>query len=429
MKILIVNPTRFDGKYCLREECCFGTSKTDLWVPGLLSNIAGMLKMNKYDHDFVDLNENPNESIDFKDYDYVIATIMSETALEQDLDLLKKAKADGCFTIAIINDPYNSGAILRTHKFIDYTFNNYREDMLRIFFDDVIKRKISNFSKTTFYKADYTGLNLSNYNKAIILTGRGCNYNCAFCHWKQTGHFNKPIQMVYNEIKQLKNYNNIKEFYLLDLNLTTDRRYVYELCRKIKPLDISWVCDGRVNEVDSKLLKAMKKAGCRMITYGIESADNDILFKIRKGFTIEHAIEKINLTVKSGIVPYCCFIIGFPWDNQASLKNLEKAFAKINRSAIMSFNLLRPLPGTDIFEVVKKNKLLLNSSDMKRGSGVDTWENKPSCKTLYLSADELTTFRKKMLKKHMRGKLFNLNSLKAFMESKDKLKLIKKVLS
>lgn len=438
MKILLINPGRFKGKYCLREECCFGTSDTDLWVPGLLTNIAGMLKEEGYDYTLIDLNECPPYRFDFKDFDVVVATIMAETALEEDLKILKEAKEKGLITIAIINDSYNENEILDKHKFIDVAIHHEREALLKGLLEgdlnEIMKwpnksyRKDKSKTYERFYKADYSQLALLGYNKAIIITGRGCNYNCAFCYWKNTMHRNKPIKMIVEEIKELKKYPNIKEFYLLDLNLTTDRKYVLELCNKIKPLGISWVCDGRVNEVDKKLLAKMKQAGCRMITYGIESADNKILSKIHKGFTIEYAIEKIRLTAEAGIIPYCCFIIGYPWDDEVTLSKMKSAIKSLPKNAMVSINFLRPLPGTELAKTISSLKLLgKGTPDMKRGSSADSWENRPSAPTLYLTEDDLIKFRQKILKSRYRRKIFNFNSLLIFLKSKNKINLIKRL--
>jgi radical SAM superfamily enzyme YgiQ (UPF0313 family) len=436
MKILLINPGRYKGKYCLREECCFGTSETDIWVPGLLTNIAGMLKQEGYDYTLIDLNSDPDAKFDLKEFDIVVSTAMAETALEEDLQILKQAKEVGCTTIAIINDSYNEGTILFNHKFIDVAIHDERETLLKSLLEGELKDvllipnhsycKDKSKEYNLFYKADYTQLNLTNYNKAIIVTGRGCKYNCSFCYWKRTGHKNKPIDMITEEIKELKQYPNIKEYYLLDLNLTTDRKYLLGLCAAIKPLNIQWVCDGRVNEVDKELLSVMKDAGCRMITYGIESADNKILEKLHKGFTIEHALEKIKLTEEAGIIPYCCFIIGFPWDSRSSLEKMEKIIKQIKGN--VSVNFLRPLHGTEIEKTVRLLKLFSKKyEDMKRGSGIDSWDNMPSAPTLYLIEQQLYDFRKRILKQRLRKKIFSFNSFKTFLKSKDKLKLIRKV--
>ena len=52
-----------------------------------------------------------------------------------------------------------------------------------------------------------------------------------------------------------------------------------------KQLKIKWTCNARVDCVDLPLLKAMKKSGCRKISYGIESGDQTVLNNINKNIT------------------------------------------------------------------------------------------------------------------------------------------------
>ena len=63
-----------------------------------------------------------------------------------------------------------------------------------------------------------------------------------------------------------------------------------ELCEKLKPLNFTWSCTSRVT-TDYETLKAMKDAGCRLLIVGYESGDPQVLKNIKKGATVEQAIE------------------------------------------------------------------------------------------------------------------------------------------
>jgi len=77
-------------------------------------------------------------------------------------------------------------------------------------------------------------------------------------------------------------------------------------------LRLQWACNTRVDCVDRELLALMKRSGCWMINYGIESANQQSLDILRKGFTVAQAVEGVKLTKQAGIAPLCNFILGIP---------------------------------------------------------------------------------------------------------------------
>jgi len=95
---------------------------------------------------------------------------------------------------------------------------------------------------------------------------------------------------------------------------------------------------------------------------------------------------------------------------------------------MVSLNFLRPLPGTDIHSEMSRLDLLSKEMDLKRGSTIDSWGNRPSAPTLHLTEDELFAFRNRILRIRLRRKVFRAESIKRFFKSGDKMKLIRKVL-
>ena len=66
---------------------------------------------------------------------------------------------------------------------------------------------------------------------------------------------------------------------------TVNREQVVELCQLIieQGLKVRWTCNSRVDYVDEEMLTLMGKAGCWMISWGIESGNELILKNARKG--------------------------------------------------------------------------------------------------------------------------------------------------
>jgi radical SAM superfamily enzyme YgiQ (UPF0313 family) len=67
-------------------------------------------------------------------------------------------------------------------------------------------------------------------------------------------------------------FPEVKEIFFDDDTFTIGKSRVLELCRKLKPLQLTWSCNARVT-TDYETLKAMKEAGCRLVIAGFESGD------------------------------------------------------------------------------------------------------------------------------------------------------------
>ena len=86
-------------------------------------------------------------------------------------------------------------------------------------------------------------------------------------------------------------------------------------------LNLSWACNTRTNTVDEHILALMKKAGCWMIAYGIESANQKSLDLLRKGVTVEQNERAIRITEKAGIVAFCSYILCIPGETADDAMN------------------------------------------------------------------------------------------------------------
>jgi len=156
------------------------------------------------------------------------------------------------------------------------------------------------------------------FDKFLIKTSSGCPYQCTFCYARPVVDRKityRGIDEVMDEIKAIKRQRKGKFILsIFDEAFVVNRNRVIEFCGHLRKhkLNIKWVCYGRVNCMDKKLLKIMFDAGCREVYYGIESGSNQILQKIKKGFSIEEAIDIALVTKK--VIPKvtASFIYRYP---------------------------------------------------------------------------------------------------------------------
>ncbi len=193
----------------------------------------------------------------------------------------------------------------------------------------------------------------------IMVTQRGCPFRCTFCNANEVLGEKirfKPIDMVIEEIACLINQYGAKGIIFYDSTFTINHRWVNDLCEAIlkKNLKISWYCGTRTDVINKDLLKVMKKAGCFMISYGIESANEKTLSLLQKCINIEQAMDTVNLTMKEGIKACTMYILGLPGESREDVMKTISLARKIS-SHIAFFFLPTPFPKTKLYYDCQKD--------------------------------------------------------------------------
>lgn len=166
-------------------------------------------------------------------------------------------------------------------------------------------------------------------NYTIMITSRGCNSACSFCHIPAIPLSFRPEAAVVAEMEECYRKYNIREMDIFDPSFTMSKQRVLSICQGIleKNIDIHWACRARVDQVDEELLKMMRRAGCRRILYGIESADEENLRRMKKGISVDQATAAVDMTKKSGILALGFFMLAVPGETYSSLrKTIDYSF-------------------------------------------------------------------------------------------------------
>jgi len=228
------------------------------------------------------------------------------------------------------------------------------------------------------------------YPMINIVSSRGCPFNCAFCSSSRiVGRYfrARTPQNVVDEIEQVTQRYKVNSFEFCDDTFTLDRGRVVKICEEIirRGLDISWACSSRADLVTKDLLFRMKKAGCHLIFYGIESGSERILKLMKKGETHAEMIKAVKITKEVGIETLGSFILGYPDETKSELLQTI-AFAKKIGVDFAEFSIATPYPGTELYEIALNRNLLL-TKDWSEYTAA-----KPVIKPLHFSVQELSQF-------------------------------------
>lgn len=194
-------------------------------------------------------------------------------------------------------------------------------------------------------------------------TSRGCPYNCIFCCSHETMGRKvrqRSVANVLEEIRYLRKEFNVKGLYFNDDIFGVDKKWVKDFCEKLQreEYDLVWGCQTRANLVDRALLKEMKAAGCVQVDIGCESGSRKVLKNLKKEIEVEDIIQAFECAQDVGIETFSTFIIGNPGEQMEDIYETEKLARRINSR--VSFLILVPYPGSELFEMAKKNNWLLD---------------------------------------------------------------------
>ncbi len=196
----------------------------------------------------------------------------------------------------------------------------------------------------------------------VIMTSRGCPFQCSFCP-KLNTHFQKykmrSPENVVAEIKEIVDHG-AKSIEIYDDLFVYDVKRCFRILDLIKQekMDFEFRIRTRVNFINKELLSRLKSAGCSTISYGVESGNQRILDMNRKGTKLDIIERVFRQTHKLSINILGFFLIGFPEDTPTTIRQTIN-FAKKLNPKYAAFGRITPYPGTKIYIEAKKNKTLV----------------------------------------------------------------------
>ena len=224
----------------------------------------------------------------------------------------------------------------------------------------------------------------------FIVTSRGCPAGCTYCIKHVSYQFGVRLRspkLLVEEMKILKDLG-INNIHMYSDLFTVNRDQVMELCELMiqEKLNIKWTSNSRVDYVDEEMLQQMARAGSRLISWGIESGNEQILKHAHKGAYPDKAERALTWAKNAGIMNWGYFIIGLPGETEATIRETID-FAKKLPLDIALFHVAAPYPGTPFFFEVVENGWFRPGTrweqvDMDKGTVLD-YPDLPAERLLY----------------------------------------------
>jgi anaerobic magnesium-protoporphyrin IX monomethyl ester cyclase len=202
-----------------------------------------------------------------------------------------------------------------------------------------------------------------------LMAGRGCAHTCAFCQpmvarlFGARPRFRSP-EHVLREIRDLDLRFRIDGFWFTDDTFASDAAWLERFCQGLERFGRSfvWGCNTRAGLLSRDVLARMAGVGLRRLGVGLESASDRIREGIyRKGVTLEDAARTARDAAEFGIATLAFAMLGAPGETRREmLQTIESVTSMAFREA--SFSLFVPIPGTAIYDDMKKRGVPLSEN-------------------------------------------------------------------
>ncbi|MDD5440480.1 MAG: radical SAM protein [Candidatus Omnitrophica bacterium] len=191
-----------------------------------------------------------------------------------------------------------------------------------------------------------------------VMSARGCPFTCKYCcNNRITNPYREMnIDRLFETLNKLIDTYHAGQIRFVDDNFTLDPERVREVSRRFVKEGLArcviWSCSSRVDEISRELLLEMKKAGCFLIYFGVETGNQGLLDSMGKRTSAEKARRAVAFLKEAGIESRCSFMLGLPGETAAMTEETIN-FAMELDPTYATFLLTTPYPGTALFDEEK----------------------------------------------------------------------------
>jgi radical SAM superfamily enzyme YgiQ (UPF0313 family) len=197
-----------------------------------------------------------------------------------------------------------------------------------------------------------------------IMSGRDCWWaKCSFCSWPNL--YNKfrsrSVENVLDEIGVLIERYGAREI-MDDSGTFPAGGWLKDFCegmiRRGYNRKVNLDCNMRFGALSQEDYRLMKKAGFRLLLFGIESASQNTLDRINKNVRVGDIIDSCKLARRCGLYPHITIMFGYPWesyDDALKTLGLGKWLLRKGYAYTMQATVVIPYPGSPLFEECKTN--------------------------------------------------------------------------
>ncbi|MCK7580896.1 MAG: radical SAM protein [Chromatiales bacterium] len=195
-------------------------------------------------------------------------------------------------------------------------------------------------------------------------TSRGCPYSCRLC--ADATYYGRRLRMksperIVAELTAARDRHHVFDFLFWSESFTLRREWTQEVLEAIIAADlgIRFVCNSRSDHVDPDLLELLRRAGCWMIGFGLESGNQTILDIMGKNVTLEQNRQAVLWAKEAGLQITAHMVLGYPGETAETIANTIR-FTRSLPLDYAQFYCAVPFPGSRMFQLCLDQELFID---------------------------------------------------------------------
>jgi len=230
------------------------------------------------------------------------------------------------------------------------------------------------------------------YTQYPLLTSRGCPFSCKFCAsktiWGKCIRFHSADR-VFKEIDRAVNQFGYKRLVFVDDTFTLNHKRLKQLCAMISDADlgIRWSVNSRVDSITDETAFFMARAGCDVVSFGIETGSPEIQQAINKHTTLRQMQRAVEACRNHGIRVKTGWMIGLPGSYEEQMKSLDVMLA-LQPDEITIHHFI-PMPGTPYWNHPEQYGISFDKDRLLASFSLDALPRQIGLKFQYLSHEDI----------------------------------------
>ena len=234
---------------------------------------------------------------------------------------------------------------------------------------------------------------------AYTMAGRDCwwrkNGGCTFCSWPTLYPVFRAMkpEFLVDEIGSLIEYHGVRSVFDDTGSFPAGkwlRKFARLMIERGYNNEVEFSCNMRFGALTRDDYRLMKKAGFRMLLFGVESGSQATLDRLNKGTTVEGILNECRVPREEGLEPHITIMVGYPWETRKdalNTLNIAKVLMEKGWAVTLQSTVVIPYPGTKLYaEALENDWFRIDPKDYDR---FDMRE--PVLNTLDMTPEEVMT--------------------------------------
>jgi anaerobic magnesium-protoporphyrin IX monomethyl ester cyclase len=211
------------------------------------------------------------------------------------------------------------------------------------------------------------------------MAGRDCWWRkdggCTFCSWPTLypSYRVRQPELLVDEVGMLIERYRVKEVFDDTGTFPVGnwlRKFAGLMIERSYDEEVRFSCNMRFGALTREDYRLIRKAGFRMLLFGVESASQETLDRLNKGVTVQGIVDECRVAREEGLEPHITIMVGYPWEtreNALSTLNLARKLMEKGWAVTLQSTIVIPYPGSKLYaEALEKGWFRIDPKDYER---------------------------------------------------------------